>query len=966
MDRVLKRVGLSKRSQSDIKDGSQETTVVQDSIKKRRKRRSKSRRRPSQENRKSRGIFNIDWESVRDCKSCKSRAITRRFCSKRCDNELYRSNSFKFERFIRGNEEVSTLGKKISLCDDYILPIDHLNKIRPVSAAASVTHFVESSPNEEKITVLETYSSPRDQRQPTNNDENDSKCFTSPDREYSQPYTTDACSEPSSDEVFFDRRVTLLNPLDLTSPNSIHECVFPQSETVKSPTKADIKRHPSPYYYGDLYKYKTTEGSPVKSNAYKCKKSLSLDKPQHVTNHVESKPTNQKRKTLKKHKRSSSVDNLPLDRPIRARTSRQNKYTKSSSVDSQSSDNCRNVTKNINSPFILITTKDELDMTRQRHVYETAFDCQISKSDDDLDEIDKISNHPVLIQASESKSTIATKAKEDAISELSQNLQDMHLPVEISKAPDSLSLLPLRCYTPSPPSTAPLPTKFHGKELIMNSIRSAPNLPSHQKTRVKHMHHSANSLRGHSATESNSNLQMQTSSSLRLDFANTNQFITEFKGRPSHSKDNLQLNRDRIYEIKDRPRKDFLMLKKREKSSNIKDKIHRHKYSSTESITSSSCGSMESIKSSTSEGNRSTSSSESRQSSSLSSHSSDSGRNSKYSISQSSNFMPHNNKLHILSPISDKSSQEPISETSDNNRNNNSQKCSPEEVCLTPPDIMKVKRRLPQNRNLLSLGFHTEIQGSDSGISIQSREGIKSRFGFNSEMSGAPSQQDFSDLPFDMPKLRRRRMLLQDPCTSSSATSVDLRDLPFDMPKLRRRLRVQQDSVSQASSSQSVVEADRQGFAPKLTLNLNDMPVCQRPGLGLSLGLGLNFNTTGKISSCEILIDNKRPLEKQGWFHGSITRIEAETVLKDLKEGSFLVRNSESSKNDFSLSLKSAKGFMHMKIQKNNTDGCFILGQFSQPFTSVPEMIKHFSLNRLPIRGAEHMCLLQPVMAQLL
>lgn len=37
------------------------------------------------------------------------------------------------------------------------------------------------------------------------------------------------------------------------------------------------------------------------------------------------------------------------------------------------------------------------DMTRQRHVYETAFDCRISKSDDDLDQIDKVSNHPVLV-----------------------------------------------------------------------------------------------------------------------------------------------------------------------------------------------------------------------------------------------------------------------------------------------------------------------------------------------------------------------------------------------------------------------------------------------------------------------------------------------------------------------------------------------------------------------------------------
>lgn len=57
---------------------------------------------------------------------------------------------------------------------------------------------------------------------------------------------------------------------------------------------------------------------------------------------------------------------------------------------------------------------------------------------------------------------------------------------------------------------------------------------------------------------------------------------------------------------------------------------------------------------------------------------------------------------------------------------------------------------------------------------------------------------------------------------------------------------------------------------------------------------------------------------------------------------------------------------MHMRIQRDGKDGSFILGQFSKPFNSIPEMIQHFSLNRLPIRGAEHMCLIQPVIVQLL
>ncbi|CAG9816786.1 unnamed protein product [Phaedon cochleariae] len=110
MERVLKRVGLSKRIQSEVEVN---MTNLEENVKLRRRRRSKSRRRSSQENKKTRGLFNIDWDSVKDCKSCKSRAITKRFCSKRTDNELYRSNSFKFERFIRGNDELSTLGKNV-------------------------------------------------------------------------------------------------------------------------------------------------------------------------------------------------------------------------------------------------------------------------------------------------------------------------------------------------------------------------------------------------------------------------------------------------------------------------------------------------------------------------------------------------------------------------------------------------------------------------------------------------------------------------------------------------------------------------------------------------------------------------------------------------------------------------------------------------------------------------------------
>ncbi|KAF2885717.1 hypothetical protein ILUMI_20490 [Ignelater luminosus] len=829
-------------------------------------------------------------------------------------------------------------------------------------------------------------------------------------------------SEPSSDEDFFGHHISLVKPQELNSPDSIAEAILPLVN-VQSPARTDVKRHPSPYYYGDLYKNKTDE-SPSKPTASKYKKSLSLDKSEGETSahsktsqgkSSENEPQlnqnsdNQRTFHQNKYRKSSSLDTPNVEEScFRAKPFSQLQYKKSSSVETQSTDSRDAANESavmppnrLTSPCACFTPEDGLedDMTRQRHVYETAFDCRISKSDDDLDQMDKVSNHPVLVQFNGNKTIrpgpsnesdtprnrrkvtlICPKLNQDdnnSVSALSQTLQDMQLePAEETSTASGALSLPFRGYTPSPPSTAPLPTKFHGKDIVMNSIRSAPNLPSHPKSRLKDLRLPIKSLRGRTPASSSGSLQTQ-GSVFDMEFDVKNELISEFKGRPGHSKDHAKIDKERILEIKDRPRKDLLLLKRPKDSSKdsileFKERRRRHKYSSTESITtSSSGGSMESIRSSTSEGNRSTTSSESHHSSSLSSHESDSGANTGFSAPQSSGFLSHANKLHILSPISDKSSQEPISETSDNNRNNNSQKCSPEEVAT--PENMKTKRRLPQNKNLLNLGFHTgdpEIQGSDSGISIQSREGIKSRFGFTAELS-APSQQDFSDLPFDMPKLRRRRMVPQDACTSGSATSVDLRDLPFDMPKLRRRLRIQQSStessVSQASSSQSVVEADRQAtnFRPKLTLNLGEVGKRHRLGLGLAL-VGLRPNNPENPSTTNDLIDINLPLEKQGWFHGAITRVEAESVLRLLKEGSFLVRNSESTRQDYSLSLKSARGFMHMRIQRDSADGSFILGQFSKPFNSIPEMIRHFSLNRLPIRGAEHMCLIQPVIAQLL
>ncbi|XP_015596336.1 uncharacterized protein LOC107268255 [Cephus cinctus] len=1093
-------------------------------------------------------MLHLHWELATECAPCKPRALTRRLCRRQqSDNELYRSNSFKFERFERAREECSTpLRKQISLCDDYSLPVDFVNKRRPASAAAASSSTVQwalPSPTVEnaEVEVVEQYSDPRDSR---------SKAYTEPgaesslpttyskvNRDYCRPYTDPSASGSScEDDELASTLVSFRkhkNDLYATSSkcarlaekaNEIPEegvivdCAALVNLTDQSPTEANQPtRHPSPYYYGDLFKIPEQLS---RSQPSKYRKSVSLDVPgersrtpglpkrnsvagdgppycQQSQSELVSPTSGSEHAVqarseilssciitewdhtlmpphrLLSHDIPTSVcmcvvspEEDEVDQPAFRQV---RKLRRSRRIDTQPIllEDEYDEEEEEEEPEEEVGEEDEEEMARQRHLYETAFDCKVNRSDDDLDDLDRVTNHPVLHSQPRATPARATSScnnetsaqisyvpkdrrkvvllrpkpipsrlqQTDNISSLSQDIESLQINSSDEKASPRL---PVRGYTPSPPSTAPLPAKFHGnKDHLLLNIRSAPNLPSQpDHPRLKDMRLPVKSLRAKESPQSSegsileikgrpkSFVQEVDSQSRRLD----KELILEFKGRPREDRQrprSLIRESRPIMEFKGRPHEaEGELPRPRRESGILEFKLRttrrRVGYSSTESMaTSSSGGSMESLRSSTSEGNRSTSSSESRHSTSLSSHSSDSGSTNCFHHHQQptlSGFLNHHtNKLHILSPISDKSSQEPASETSDNNRNNNSQKASPEEPTenltgntntntntntnvTSPTDTSFKKRRTPQNKNLINLALQssssgdTEIQGSDSGISIESRAGIKCKpFGLHllkpqlDNINLIDNEPELTDLPFDMPKLRRRRLLMQqDATTSGSATSVDLRDLPFDMPKLRRRLRCTQStesSASQASSSLSVRDVEPPvlfggGLSrPKMTLNLDGggtgatnsgglagQLVIKKP-VALSLGLPLEINTTRGSAD---LVDVDLPLERQGWYHGSITRIEAEAVLRLLREGSYLVRNSESTKQDYSLSLKSARGFMHMRIQRNEELKAYILGQFSKPFESIPEMVRHFSVNRLPIRGAEHMCLLHPVIAQLL
>ncbi|XP_028746676.1 SH2 domain-containing adapter protein E [Peromyscus leucopus] len=107
-------------------------------------------------------------------------------------------------------------------------------------------------------------------------------------------------------------------------------------------------------------------------------------------------------------------------------------------------------------------------------------------------------------------------------------------------------------------------------------------------------------------------------------------------------------------------------------------------------------------------------------------------------------------------------------------------------------------------------------------------------------------------------------------------------------------------------------------------------------------------------------VDPGLALEKQPWYHGSITRAEAESRLQPCKEAGYLVRNSESGNSRYSIALKTSQGCVHIIVAQTK-DNRYTLDQTSAVFDSIPEVVHYYSSAKLPFKGAEHMTLLHPV-----
>ncbi|CAF1245233.1 unnamed protein product [Rotaria sordida] len=84
-------------------------------------------------------------------------------------------------------------------------------------------------------------------------------------------------------------------------------------------------------------------------------------------------------------------------------------------------------------------------------------------------------------------------------------------------------------------------------------------------------------------------------------------------------------------------------------------------------------------------------------------------------------------------------------------------------------------------------------------------------------------------------------------------------------------------------------------------------------------------------------------LESEPWYFKSIRRIDAEKqLMSDVNEhGSFLIRDSETKKMDFSLSIRDNDSVKHYRIRQNE-DGRFYIARRTT-FITLPELVTHYS-----------------------
>lgn len=84
-----------------------------------------------------------------------------------------------------------------------------------------------------------------------------------------------------------------------------------------------------------------------------------------------------------------------------------------------------------------------------------------------------------------------------------------------------------------------------------------------------------------------------------------------------------------------------------------------------------------------------------------------------------------------------------------------------------------------------------------------------------------------------------------------------------------------------------------------------------------------------------------KTIEAEDWFHGRMTRGQAEKILMQCgSEGSFLLRESESKPGDYSLSVRSADAVKHYRIRTLEDGALYIARRIT--FKDLHELVEHY------------------------
>jgi len=89
-----------------------------------------------------------------------------------------------------------------------------------------------------------------------------------------------------------------------------------------------------------------------------------------------------------------------------------------------------------------------------------------------------------------------------------------------------------------------------------------------------------------------------------------------------------------------------------------------------------------------------------------------------------------------------------------------------------------------------------------------------------------------------------------------------------------------------------------------MSLSVFSVHIWEPPTIPVKSGNQDDFCCGGQIEASFGMLFMSKFMVLCRWYHGSISRLDAETLLRVHREGSYLVRMSESNRCDYSLSLK--------------------------------------------------------------